>query len=361
MENLSAYLSEYYNHKTDLSTADQVPVTAGSTTPINTSLTKGGVITGKVTSGDTSAPLADVYVNVYDTNYNYQVSTTTDAQGLYTTPGLASGKYIVEFMPSQSGVSSAYVPQFYNKKATEKTADDVDVTAPNMTANINAVMVKGGGIAGNVLAADTSTPLENVEVDIYDQDGNDLYYAATGTDAAGNYSATGLPSGNYRVLFTTGTFVTSDYVNQYYKDKSSLAAATPIIVTAPSLVPGINAKLVTGGSISGSVFTQASNTPVRYVEVNSFDSSSQFVRSDWTDDTGAYQIPGLAAGSYRVHFSFYSQCNYYEDYYNKKNSLATADPVSVTLLNDTGNINGYLKIVAPPPVLMYQYLPVLHH
>ena len=39
----SEYLSEWYSDKSDLSSADPVPVTAAATTALNVSLTRGGV------------------------------------------------------------------------------------------------------------------------------------------------------------------------------------------------------------------------------------------------------------------------------------------------------------------------------
>jgi hypothetical protein len=298
---------------------------------------------------------------VYDKNNYYAVSTITDAQGHYSTPGLKSGTYHVDFYPSIDSVSSSYISEYYNIKANYKTADPVIVTTPNLTPNINAALTKGGVITGVVKAADTSSLLDDVTIDIYDKDGNFVGYSYT--NSSGVYTTIGLPTGNYRLYFSSDTYTEARYyTNQYYQGKASLSEATPVTVNAPLITSGINVNLVKGGSITGTVFMQDDSTPVSEAEVEAYDSANHAIRSDYSNTQGAYQLTGLSAGGYRVHFYIWCQNTNYEDYYNKKSTLAAANQVAVTPPEEIGNINGHLKIVPVQPVVIPRvYLPYVHH
>jgi len=338
----SPYLSELYNNKSSFDNADLVTVTSGGTTTINTSLSKGGAISGKVTAADTTKPLQGIVVYVIEKKSGHNIGgATTNAQGLYTTSALPGGTYNLYFMPE----SVPYIPEYYNKKSTLSDATDVTVVTPNTTININAALAKGGVISGNVSAADTAKPLQNVYVGFFDKNG--IYVGSADPDSSGNYSSTGLPPGATRVYFEIQNYGdAAKYVSQYYSNKTSLALATPVNVTGTSQVSGINAVLAKGGSISGQVVTLDKGAPVDGASIDVYDSTNTVVNSNSTDSSGDYQVAGLPAGNYRVHF-YYNDCqnNYSEDYYNKKASLALADPVAVTAPNDTGNIKGYLHLL----------------
>jgi 5-hydroxyisourate hydrolase-like protein (transthyretin family) len=283
-----AYLSEYYNDKPTLATADAVPVTLGGVTSnINAVLNRGGQITGQVTAADGGAPLPYVSISVYDSNGVQAGSGSTNASGVYTTTGLATGSYRLYFSTGD------YIGKYYNDKASLATADPVNVTAPNLVSGINAVLARGGKISGRVTAADTGAPLSGVLVGAYDSNGTEVQYDYT--DSCGNYTITGLPTGNYRVRFhgfticanVGGSYVLKTYVGEYYNDKPSLATADVLAVTAPGTVSNINAVLalssgatpVSGVTISGpttgythtsytfnaAVSPIAATTPITYV------------------------------------------------------------------------------------------------
>ena len=58
----------------------------------------------------------------------------------------------------------------------------VVVAAPNITPNINIALAHGATIAGRVTAADTGTPLPDIDVVIYDSSGEAIAWATTGPD-----------------------------------------------------------------------------------------------------------------------------------------------------------------------------------
>jgi len=164
-----------------------------------------------------------------------------------------------------------------------------------------------------------------VSVLFFDKNGINVSYADS--DSSGNYSSGGLPAGAYRVEFETPHYGDAGkYVGQFYSNKTSLALATPVNVTGTNQDTGINAILAKGGSISGEVVTLAKGRPWKTPRLIFTISTNTVVNYGWSDFTGSYQVAGLPAGNYRVHF--YNTCpNNSEDYYNKKPSLAVADLV----------------------------------
>src|SRR4029077_6049607 len=95
--------------------------------------------------------------------------------------------------------SSDYIPNYYNGKADGETADLVAVTSPNLTGGINAVLQRGGQIAGQVTGPG-GVPLDGARVYVYDANGNYLASAYTSDD--GRYTTTpGIPAGSYHVYF----------------------------------------------------------------------------------------------------------------------------------------------------------------
>jgi hypothetical protein len=359
------YLGEYYNDKTSLTTADPVVVADSSVTSgIDAALALGGQITGRITVADGGSPLDDVWVAAYDSNGYFVDYGWPDATGVYTVTNLPAGTYRLYINPFTSGVSAAYLAEYYNNKSSLLTADPVNVTAGVVTSHIDAALDRGGQITGQVTAADGGALLQGVSISVYDSNGS--WRGSATTNASGVYTTSALTMGNYRVKFGTQSApgVTEDYVDEYYNDKSSLTTADAVPVTAPNLTSGINAVLARGGKISGRVTAGDTGEPLSGVEVSAYDSTGREVRYTSTDSSGNYTITGLPSGTYRVRF--YGVCIYFSDsrttktyfgeYYNDKLSLATADSVAVTAPNTASGINavlagGTLKSVYLPVVL----------
>lgn len=344
----AAYFSEYYDDKPSFAAADPVTATLGmTTTGINAALRRASLITGRVTADDGGAGLDDVNVTVYDSIGNAVGTSYTDAGGVYTITNLSAGSYRLQFRPLSFGATAAYLAEFYNDKAALAQADAINVPEAGIVSGIDARLKRGGAINGRVTAADSSLPLEDVEAVIYD--GNGSYVTSRDTDANGAYSILGLPTGNYRLLFRTRyvTGAARAYMDEYFNDKPSLAAADVVNVTAGSVINGIDAALTRGGQITGRVIAADSGNPLQSVFVAIYESNSRsYVGFGATDASGAYASVGLPSGSYKLEFDtdFTSgvAAEYFSEYYNDKASLAEADPVVVTQPNVTVGINAVL-------------------
>ncbi|GAG54475.1 unnamed protein product, partial [marine sediment metagenome] len=118
----------------------------------------------------------------------------TDPEGNYTANGLPTGDYFVrtyDYYCNRSVWYQGAVPW-------EGDLPPVHVEAPDDTPDINFVLREGGSISGLITVDSTGEPLGNVEVDVYDSDGN--WFSRYGwSDSIGHYTVGCLPTGDYYV------------------------------------------------------------------------------------------------------------------------------------------------------------------
>ena len=286
-----SYASQYYDGKTDLDSATDIPVTAGeATSNINATLADAGHITGTVINSG-SHGLAGIQVVAYQANgsggWNNVNSTATTSGGGYDLGGLAAGTYRVEFNDG----SGVYLTQCYDGKADLDLATDVVVSAGVTKQDINATLVLAGDITGTVTNASHSG-LENIDVTAYQSDGsggwnyvNDVYTASDGS-----YDLGGLVTGEYRLAFYDESG--SGYATQYYDNQPSLDAADDVAVTAGATTSGRNATLAIPGSD-----TTPPTTVVSGVD-SAWQTSAVKVTLTATDNPGG---SGVALTEYRLH------------------------------------------------------------
>jgi hypothetical protein len=317
------YLVQYFNGKSAEGEANPVSVTAGSeTSGINAAVAPGGEITGRVT-GAGGTPLMNVEASAHSTTGGYGGEAYTNANGEYTIAGLPSGSYTVVFSPANE---SGYITQYYNGKSSEGEAEAIGVSAGSQTAGINAALQpasSGGQITGRVTSAAHGTPLQGVEVSAEKSDG----YGSALTNANGEYTISGLTNGSYIVTFSPASG--TNYLTQYYENKSTSGAANPVVVSAGSPATA-DAALVAGGEITGRVTSAAGGAPLSGAEVSAYDAAAEAYGSASTNANGEYTIPGLPTGSYTVRFFPASESNYLVQYYAGTSIEADATPVSVT-------------------------------
>ncbi len=331
-DNASLYSTEWYNDKPDSSSADPIVVTAPEdVSGINAQLTKGGSISGTVTDQDGS-PIAGVDVDAYAMDGDWISGAQTDALGKYVVGGIPSGQYKVQFYASYFG----YVNEWYNDKPNSNSADPIAVTAPNEVSGIDAQLIKGGSISGNV-ANTSGEPIKDIYVLVCDVATGDYLYSSS-TDAAGNYVVSGVPSGQYKVHFRD---YHQGYLTEWYNDKPDFDSADPIAVTAPNDVSGVNAQLVMGGSISGKVTDQDGN-PIENVEINVYTMDGDWIADVQTDADGGYVVSGIPSGQYKLRF-YAGYFGYVTEWYNDKPDSSSADPIAVTAPNTASGIDAVLE------------------
>ena len=347
--NSSGYVNKLYNNITcvscNVTTGTPITVTAGATTPgISFALNLGGRISGTVIDAATSAPLANVDVQIFNSSGAFVTSGFTDNLGNYTSSsGLLPGNHFV-----RTNNSLGYIDEVYNNitclscNPTSGTA--VSVTAGMTTSGINFALNAGGRIAGTVTSSATSAPLTNVSVEIFDASG----FGVSGgfTDGSGNYiSSKGLTPGTYFAR----TRNSQGYIDEVYNNINCLdcnpTSGTPITVTAGATTSGINFALATGGRISGNVTDGGTAAPLAGINVNIFNATGQFVSSGFTDGLGNYITDGgLPSGNY------FAVTNNFAGYVNKLYNnitcvtcnVTTGTPITVT----AGIYNVWHKLLA---------------
>ncbi|MFQ5772196.1 MAG: T9SS type A sorting domain-containing protein, partial [bacterium] len=205
-----------------------------------------------------------------------------------------------------------YLPQFYNGKASLETADDVPVTAPNVTSNIDFKMVRAATIqgvvnlpSGNPVGADS---LSETLVLAYDADTKEVRGGGE-TTFAGGYRIVGLPPGNYKVEAAP---VAEGYAATYHGGGTTFTDANSTVLSvAPDETKLANIDLATGeGVISGMIYNLDGTIPLPGVLVLAYDQSGHAVSAGMSGfdisrdvplaNPGEYHIPGLVSGSYFV-------------------------------------------------------------
>ncbi len=173
---------------------------------------------------------------------------------------------------------------------------------PDVVEGINANLLEGGRITGVVTSRVGGAGLAEVEVCAIPLPPL-ASKSCDETNASGEYSLRSLPSGLDRVGFwRQGT--SAEYESTYYEGKSSLAQATPVTVTEGHATAGVDAELVEGGRIMGTVFAVAGGMPLGDIAVCLFSDGEVAPRrcSDSAAD-GTYTFQGLPSGSYQVGYS----------------------------------------------------------
>jgi 5-hydroxyisourate hydrolase-like protein (transthyretin family) len=300
--NSGGYIDQVYNNVTCLvcltNIGTGVVIGAGAeVTEINFALAPGGRITGTVIETSTSLPLSGVTVKIVDANGKLVSTSSTDSAGGYqSNGGLPTGNYFV-----RTSNSLGYLDKVYNNTVCvacdPRLGTAVAVSGTATTSEINFSLAPGGSVSGTVTAGDTSLPLGNVKVSIYNASGSLL--GSVVTDSAGTFSGTGLAAGTYFLR----TFNLLGYVDEAFDNSAcapcNILASTPVTITAGGSTTGRNFVLAKGGLVSGYVIDSISNAPLVGVTVSFYQvGTTTFVgRTLPTDESGYYAI-SLPVGTY---------------------------------------------------------------
>jgi hypothetical protein len=300
--------------------------------------TNTGNVSGEVT-GEIGNALKDVQVKLYDSDEKHVKSAWTDSAGNFIADCLSEDTYKIFFNAEQAG---NYLSEWYSDKDSFDVADPVLVTVDSSTPDIDAVITEAGGIEGKVL--------DNSGKGIPDVGA--ITYSATGsyvswTDTNGNYGIKYLKKGDYKLCFYT-PYAPGFYAIEWYDNKKSLAEADSISVKKGKVTSGIDAILQNGGNIAGQVKNSAGGGIDDNVWIYVYTPSGGYVVDWWIDIYGDYEVIGLKSGSYKIYFDASdTEGNYVSEWYDDKDTLKSADLVSVTEGSTTAGIDCVLICEAP--------------
>lgn len=213
-----------------------------------------------------------------------------------------------------------------------------------------ASAVDTGKIEGEVVAAGTTDGIEGVEVCAIDP-ATFAFVACEDTGPGGEYLLGNLADGSYLVEFWGSAL---GYVTQYFDGKALLSEATEVVISAGGTAANVDAEMVEGSEIEGTVTDAATGAGIEKVEVCAYGETASGGCA-YTDASGDYTIRGLATDAYLVEF-WAGLFGYETRYYDEKSSPATATPISVVAPDATAGVDARLSklpspAVAPPPLV----------
>jgi hypothetical protein len=165
--------------------------------------------------------------------------TQTDENGDYALLGLPSGPIVIAACATCSGLQ--YVDEWYDDVYNCGDAEQVFVTHGLVTQGIDFDLDVAGIISGHVFEEDGQTGLYDVHVYAETDDMQGTWVAGTMSQGDGGYSLF-VPSGTYRVR-ACPTCSGRPYRDEWY--------GSPLEVTPPQEIPGIDFTLTLWGDING--------------------------------------------------------------------------------------------------------------
>lgn len=210
-------------------------------------------------------------------------------------------------------------------------------------------------IRGQVVAADTGTPLRRAVVRAFSQGGGN---GMGQTDAEGRYEIANLPAGRYFVSAQR-----TGYVNLQLGQRAPNQPGTPLEIADGQTLDKVNFALPRGGAISGRIVDELGE-PLASVQVSvhryAFTGGARRLifsgsdgGNDRTDDLGQFRLFGLPPGDYFISATLrtmeFTPMNvtstsggsdgYASTYYPGATTLAEARPVTVRAGQDVTNVS----------------------
>jgi hypothetical protein len=310
------------------------------------------------------APLSGICVDVYPTDESDGApSTTTDAQGRWSIGGLGAGEYLVSFNSCFEDRQSAYVPEWFDDAPSIDRATPVRLTGTSVRTGVDAVLEPTGAISGRVTDDDTSAGIEGVCVTVLAEEVDSFGEART--DATGAYRVDGLSPGEHLVFFADCA-APFTYPGELYDDvpltgdETSTAEPDAVTVVSGQTTPDVDAGLLEGGAVAGTVTAAHTGRQVPLVCVGlhpADDPGSEAVngtatgvepgRSEGPVD-GTYVVAGVTPGRYAVAFAdpLCEDDGYRVSWYDGQQTQDRATPVEVSKGRTVGGIDG---VVTPLP------------
>lgn len=315
-----------------------------------------GYISGRVTGEQGGQGIKDIQgienvaVELYGVPFDWDNSRPiifTDSEGYYKI-GYTPGNYNVLFNINalyfwwQSPPPANYVGEYYDDKSTFDEADVLSIAEGTTISDIDAQLVEGGSIGGNVTDLSLD-PIWGVQIRAYDLNG--VLMGLNWTDENGNFLISSLPVGEYKIRYRY-----DGYATEWYNDKGRFADAD--ILEIPNAGFGIGdagAQLAYEGYITGRVTNSApgagvhiAQTGIENVLVKVYDDTAQIpIRSSLTDTNGDYSVGRMPTSDVKVYFDA-SDTDYFSEWFDNKDSFDEANPVDTTAGQTTYNIDAQL-------------------
>ena len=322
------YADEWWNDQPTLASGAVIDIVAGTTYPgKNAQLEVASSIAGTVTNPvGGAAPGVAVTAYIQRSGYwEFADSAIVGSDGTYKIEDLQQGTYALRFRGGD------FLTEYWNDKPSLDAADTFAVGRSTDVTGKNAQLALAGHITGTVTKAG-GAPFPDGYVEAWGLvDGDWDYVTDADTSATGAYDLGGLPTGTYKVRF----YGSGQYAGEWWDNKPTLSSADGIAVTAGSTTSGKNAELAIGSHITGTV-TNTAAAGLTGISVYAYlvdGSDLAYAGYDETNGSGAYDLSGLSAGTYKLQFTDeYNSNPYAPEWFDDKltSSAATAVVVPAT-------------------------------
>lgn len=237
------YVTQFWPNAPTWEKASPLTVTGGEAVGrINATLVPGATISGIVTASATGLPVGQVEACATlvepEPELKLERCAITNAAGAYTIDGLAAGVWSLYLYAENA--EADVVSQAYSGSTIEVSAGET-VEPP-----VNVALGPGGQIAGTVRSASTGAPLGGVQVCVT-MASSPMTLGCLRTPSSGAYRFTRVWPGFFKVVFSpepTGLTGLDSYGTQWWGGQPTFDTATPIAITPPQIVSGIDASLV---------------------------------------------------------------------------------------------------------------------
>ncbi|HJX92630.1 MAG TPA: carboxypeptidase regulatory-like domain-containing protein [Pyrinomonadaceae bacterium] len=292
---------------------------------VNFSLTKGAVITGRVTNSE-GQPLVEQGVALLPVDNNNQsfrsqsmffvqsnmTNNMTDDRGIYRIFGLAQGKYKVSVGQSADSLGSSrrgsirqtFYPGVndFSKAAIVEVSEGGEAKNIDITAETNDNSQRFAA-TGRIIDGVSGEPVSNLNLGLQrtSVDRSESVSGFLSSDNQGKFKIEGLSPGKYGIFIEGGL-------------NSDLRADPVPFEIVDADVDGIVIKTVRGASVSGQIFLESDDKSIRSklnqlglsanVNVNTQSSFHSYGKSVRIKQDLSFQIGGLQEGL--VDFSVYS-------------------------------------------------------
>jgi len=269
-------------------------------------------------------PTLDPTITTLEAYANYYNLMVFASEHGYTAVGPATpdDKAAGEYLTLTSGDDTEHVIYRNTQGHTNSTAIDISaISISGQTMSFTVTMTSTSPAISGSVKTTGGVGIQGVTLSFSDGGGS------TTTDADGNYihpvssgwSGTVTPSNTGNIFdpaSRTYPSVTSSQIEQDYFSSSSF--------------------------LKGRVTNNSSNG-IDDVYVQVYSSAGSYVTYELTDSNGDYIVGGLNTGSYKIwYWPAIASGTYALEWYDDKDSLATANSVSVTAGSTTSNINAVL-------------------
>ncbi|NTU70247.1 MAG: hypothetical protein HGB10_00245 [Coriobacteriia bacterium] len=232
-----ASLTQYYDHKYEISNATTSTLTSGQKLAVSTNLAPNTSVTQSLEGTVTYYGLAQsgAVVSAFDaTTHEYVAGTFSDIFGHYRISGLPIGYYHVRF----TGTTPDYIVQFWDHQLVGRQFMSLATTTPlvaygqtrYISTDLSPVLTINGHLTNN------GVPVFKATASAYNLVTR-TFVSSVYSDTNGDYSLKNLVPGSYQLRFTADTNFPGSFPTQYWERKSSGAVATTITCPPIDFIP----------------------------------------------------------------------------------------------------------------------------